>query len=157
MSRDDVIELTTFTLRMLNQWRQLLGALLGEEPDYETVLICLSVNSIGAERFMRTGLPAELRSLEHPLPPGMLGAVNVASIAAATGLNRETVRRKVAKLEQLGALERDEATGLRVPAELAGNQHIRDVVDAQKKEVFRLARRLKALEDTPAHQPSPRR
>lgn len=157
MSRDSIIELTTFTLRLFGEWRQVIERLLREEADYETVLICLSVNSIGAEKFMRTGLPAELRNLENPLPSGMLGAVNTASIAAATGLNRETVRRKLAKLERLGALERDESSGWRVPAAMAGSQEILKVVDAQKAAVYRLARRLKALDDTPADVASPRR
>lgn len=157
MSRDAVIELTSFTLRMFEEWRRAFRGLLGEDADYETVFICLSVNAIGAEKFMRTGLAAELRTLDQPLPPGMLAPVNLSSIAAATGLNRETVRRRVIKLERLGMLERDGRGGWRIPSGIAASDEVERVVQIQKAGVFRLAARLKAFDETPAHSASPRR
>ena len=58
--------------------------------------------AITGERLTRTELPEDLRNVATPLPPGYAAGCNISSIAAATGLNRETTRRKVSAL-----IERD--------------------------------------------------
>ena len=51
-----------------------------------------------------------------PVPADLLGKCTPSSIAAATGLNRETARRKVARLVERGLLERGDNGTVRFPS-----------------------------------------
>jgi hypothetical protein len=98
-SRLTAIRLALLTSRCMENWRRHLG-------DGDKTMILLAVVAITGERLTRTGLKGELRSIFEPLPPGLLGECNISSIAAATGLNRETTRRKVNALAEAGILQR---------------------------------------------------
>lgn len=69
-------------------------------------MVLLAVVAITSERLIRSDLPMDLRSLDRPMPAERLARCSVSSIAAATGLNRETARRKVNELIGAGILER---------------------------------------------------
>jgi hypothetical protein len=94
------IRLTMLTLRCMENWR-------GGIDDCEKALILVAVMAISGERFTRGEvLEDELKSLRNPVPPERLPPCNISSIAAATGLNRETARRKVIELSEEGILDR---------------------------------------------------
>jgi hypothetical protein len=98
-SRLTAIRLALLTSRWMEHWREEVG-------DNDSAIILLAVVAICGERLTRTELPEALRSLATPLPPGFAAECNVSSIAAATGLNRETTRRKVNSLIEAGHLDR---------------------------------------------------
>ncbi|GAA4747427.1 hypothetical protein GCM10023264_11440 [Sphingomonas daechungensis] len=100
-SRLSAIRLVSMTLRMVEQWRALIG-------DQDCVMIMLAVAVINTESLDRATLfkhgVADLRSA---VPPHMLRRCTISSVALATGLNRETTRRKVTRLVEHGFLARE--------------------------------------------------
>ena len=94
------IRLAMLTLRLRDNWIRLFG-------DHEVALIALAIVVITSERLTRAELDAQLQSLAVPLPPDGLAMCNLSSIASATGLNRETTRRKVDQLIRSGLVVRD--------------------------------------------------
>ena len=94
------IRLATLTLRLKENWRRLFG-------DDDTATIALAIVAIVAERLMRADLDSELESLTVPMPKEALASCNISSIAAATGFNRETTRRKVDQLARTGMIVRE--------------------------------------------------
>ena len=101
-SRLAAIRLAMMTTRCMENWRR-------DVLDTDSALILLAVLAISGERLTRVELPETLRDLQNPLPAGVAGECNISSIAAATGLNRETTRRKVNALVEEGFLSRSEA------------------------------------------------
>lgn len=96
------IRIAMLTLRLRNNWGQMFG-------DTDTAAIVLAVVAIASERLMRAEL-GELETLALPLPTDALAHCNISSIAAATGLNRETTRRKVDQLIKKGLLVREDSS-----------------------------------------------
>jgi len=87
-------------LRYMEHWRVRVDG-------YDAVMILVAIAAIVAERLTRDNdLEPDLKSLRHPFPPERLTPCNVSSIASATGLNRETTRRKVKELVDAGVLAR---------------------------------------------------
>jgi len=93
------IRLATLTLRLRGSWTELFGS-----PD--AAAIALAIVAIGAERMLRDNLTPTLTSLATPMPAEAFGECNISAIAKATGFNRETARRKVDELVQLGIVAR---------------------------------------------------
>ena len=100
-SRLTGIRLAVLTTRMMELWRR-------GTRDADTAMIMVAVAAITAERFTRGGLREEQKTLDWAMPLDKLAPCNVSSIAAATGLNRETARRRVNQLVKSGALIRSE-------------------------------------------------
>jgi hypothetical protein len=96
-SRLTGIRLAILTARSVELWRR-------DVHDVQTAMIIVAVIAITSEKLLRVDLPPEQRALENYLPLGELQRCNVASIAAATGLNRETARRRVESLIEAGTL-----------------------------------------------------
>ena len=68
-------------------------------------MIMLAVAVINTESLNRTKLlEQDIADLKRSAPPSLLRRCNISSVALATGLNRETTRRKVAQLVDLGML-----------------------------------------------------
>ena len=109
-SRLTAIRLAMLMSRCLQIWS-------GGQRDPETVLIIIAVIAITSEKFTRSGLDPSVRALETYLPLEELQGCNVASISAATGLNRETTRRRVADLLSSGLLIRTPSGDLALPPE----------------------------------------
>ena len=99
MSRLTAIRLALLTSRAMENWREGVG-------DNESAMILLAVVAITGERLTRAELPEALRNVAVPLPPGYAAGCNISSIASATGLNRETTRRKVSSLIERAFLAR---------------------------------------------------
>lgn len=94
------IRLAVLTLRMRENWQRLFG-------DGDATLIALAIVAIVSERLLRTELDPEYESLDKAMPLTDLSRCNINSIASATGLNRETARRKVNELVESGLLVKD--------------------------------------------------
>ena len=107
-NRLTAIRLALLTTRFMELWRR-------GTRDSDTAMILVAVAAITSERFTRGGLTEGQRSLEEDLPYDMLASCNVSSIAAATGLNRETARRRVNALVKSGLLVRSERGEIAFP------------------------------------------
>lgn len=107
-SRLALVALSALTMRQMEVWRQAIGAVLGKSPDHDEIMIIGGVLTTSAEKLLRMKLPNQFHHLESPLPYELLTKCNHASIAATTGINRETVRRKVRRLQQKGILIRED-------------------------------------------------
>jgi hypothetical protein len=98
-SRLAALRIISMKLRLLTLWRDAAG---GNDES----LILMAVIAITGDRLTRTEVSPELRNMAHPVPRESLGRCNISSIAAATGLNRETARRGINRLIERGILER---------------------------------------------------
>ncbi len=131
-SRLTAIRLTMLTLRSMERWRRNVS-------DYDSAMILVAVVPISAERLTRPGLDPEPRDLARPLPREALAPCNISSIAAATGLNRETARRKVNALIEAGSLKRsDDGVIAFAPGHLQ-QDYVRELVRSQLDAVVRTA------------------
>jgi hypothetical protein len=131
-SRLTAIRLALLTSRSMENWREGVG-------DNASAMILLAVIAISGERLTRTELPEALRSVATALPPGLRAECNVSSIAAATGLNRETTRRKVNVLVESGHLDRSPEGEICFPIERQQDPAILDFVRRQLEAVVRFA------------------
>jgi DNA-binding transcriptional ArsR family regulator len=87
-------------LRSMENWRRPV-------TDYDSIVILLAIAAISGEKLTRTTLEREFQDLAKPIPRDRLTPCNISSIAEATGLNRETTRRKVNRLLAAGLIERN--------------------------------------------------
>jgi hypothetical protein len=131
-SRLTAIRLALLTSRSMENWREGVG-------DNASAMILLAVVAITGERLTRADLPEVLRSVATPLPPGFRAECNVSSIAAATGLNRETTRRKVNHLVESGHLARSPEGEICFPIERQQDPATLDFVRRQLEAVVRFA------------------
>jgi len=131
-SRLTAIRLALLTSRSMENWRQGVG-------DNASAMILLAVIAICGERLTRTELPEALRNVATPLPPGFAAECNVSSIAAATGLNRETTRRKVNALVESGDLARSPDGEISYPIARQQDPATLDFVRRQLEAVARFA------------------
>ena len=132
MSRLTAIRLALLTSRAMENWRAGVG-------DNESAMILLAVVAITGERLTRTELPQDLCSVATPLPPGYAAGCNISSIAAATGLNRETTRRKVSALIERGYLNRSPSGEICFPASRQQDPSTLDFLRRQLEAVTRFA------------------
>ena len=119
-------------MRSMELWRR-------DRLEPQSVLIILAVISITSEKLMRTQMEAKYHALDTYLPLERLQGCNVASIAAATGLNRETVRRRVQGLIRGGSLIRTEAGKIALPPEKVNEDSALELVRKQLEALVRFA------------------
>ena len=124
-----------YTMRAMEKWRRTLA-------DYDSVMIMISVIAIATARLARGEFPAAYRSLAVPIDPKLLGKVNISGIAHATGLNRETARRKVGELIERNMLVRNPDGGIGLSPGLMQEERIRDQVRGQLGEIAGVAEQL---------------
>jgi hypothetical protein len=98
-SRIVALRLVLLTLRCMENWKH-------DVDDCDRAMILVAVAAITAERILRGDHSGIHATLDEPLPAGLMARCNVSSIAGATGLNRETTRRKVDSLIEKGLLVR---------------------------------------------------
>ena len=134
-SRIAAIELATLTLRCMENWSWRAGG-------YDEAMILVAVIAIASEKFLRGGLPAGFENLHDRMPGENLALCNIASIAAATGLNRETARRKVTDLVERGMLTRVDREGVRFSDGLMQEDGTIELVTSQVEAFRRTAERL---------------
>ena len=126
------IAIAAYTMRAMERWRANL-------TDYDCVMIMIAVMAISAERLLRAELPPRLRRLDAPFDPKKLNKVNISSIAHATGLNRETTRRKVNDLIEQGLLARFEDGSVGFRPGLVQEERIRNQIRGQVSEIAAVA------------------
>jgi hypothetical protein len=131
-SRLTAIRLTMLTMRCMERWRTGVS-------DFDKAMILISVGAITSERFTRAGLDEDLKDLATPLPPEALAPCNVSSIAAATGLNRETTRRKVKALIDEGFLVRSEQGVINFTPGFFQQDFIHELIRSQLDSLVRTA------------------
>ena len=126
------LALAEMTLRLMENWRDGM-------PDNDSALIGAAVVAINVGRFSRGRFDPSLKSLEQHFPPDKLTFCNVASIAAATGLNRETTRRKVQRMIEIGFIVREADGNLRFDTAMVGTERMHAVLESQLEVVRRAA------------------
>ena len=134
-SRVAGVSLATYTMRALERWRANL-------TDYDCVAIMIAVIAISSDRLLRTGFPPEYRKLSSKMDPVLLSKVNISSIAHATGLNRETARRKVNDLIEQELLTRLEDGSIGFRQGLVQEERIRSQIRGQLSEIATVASQL---------------
>lgn len=130
-SRPVLVTFTSLSLRLMENWRQLIADVSGKVPDYERTMILGAIITISTEKLLRAELEPKLGSLTSPLPSEMLSTCNTSSIAAAVGLNRETVRRKVNELIADELVVRNHGGGLQIGPDLLELPILREALQAQ--------------------------
>lgn len=138
------LSLLSLNLRLMENWRSLQITAWGSVLDYESTMIVMAIIVIGAEKLLRTELDSELETLAQPLPQDSLSRVNFSSIAAATAINRETVRRKVSDLLERGIVLRDD-DGVRMARGSIQFGALREIIDAQLDAITRTANHLSRI------------
>jgi hypothetical protein len=125
------IRLSIMTLRCMTNWRELVD-------DCDKLLILMAVAAITGERFTRgDALEEPYRDLRTTIPKDRNQYGNVTSIAAATGLNRETTRRKINELIEARILMRTAGTRVRFNPASRQVDRVLDLVRRQLDVVIR--------------------
>jgi hypothetical protein len=137
--RPAAIALALYTLRAMEGWKS-------HVPDYDCAMIMVAVIGITAERLLRTDYDPEYGRLSTAIDLSMLQKCNIASIAHATGLNRESTRRKVNDLIKRGLLARLDDGTIFFREGLTQEDAVRDLVRRQLSEVATLTNRLLKIE-----------
>lgn len=130
-SRLVLVALLGLNLRLMENWRTLQVELTGKCLDYEATMIMMAIVSIGGSKLLRMELRSDLHDLANPLGLELLTKVNLSSIASATALNRETVRRRVQDLEVMGLVARDDKDGVRIARGVLQEPVVRDALNLQ--------------------------
>ncbi|MDO9488426.1 MAG: hypothetical protein Q7J32_08635 [Sphingomonadaceae bacterium] len=131
-------------LRWVGLQLALSGLRMGEEyrrtiaQDLDSVVVVLAVIAIALERPLRTDADITLYDLKHAMAINEVTPCKVASIAAATGLNRETARRKVNNLIARGVLRKLPGGAVVFADEMRSSPVLADMLYRQVSEVARL-------------------
>lgn len=127
--------LISMQLRLLELWREVTGG-------HEEALIVMAVVVITGDRLTRMDVSPELRNMAHPVPRTLLGRCNISSLAAATGLNRETARRVINRLVERGILERSADRSINFTAGRMQAPNAYRISEIQREEFVRTANAL---------------
>lgn len=131
-------------LRLIGLQLALSGLRMGEEyrrtiaRDLDSVVVVLAVIAIALERPLRARADITLYDVKNAIAINEVTPCNVASIAAATGLNRETARRKVNNLVRRGVLRKLAGGAIVFADEMRTNPALADMLCRQVNEVVRL-------------------
>ena len=134
-SRLTAIALTLFTLRSMERWKEWSG-------DSDRAMLLLAVVAIKSERLLRTEIEPEARTLAQAIRRDRLAKCNISSLASATGLNRETTRRKVKSLVDQGLLVRLEDGSIDLSPGFSQQERAQRLVRRQLDGVVRFANEL---------------
>lgn len=114
--------------------------------DYDRMIIALSVTMGNIQHLVNSPeLLAPYRDLTAVIPAELQRPVTRLAITRATGLPRETVRRKVAGLIEAGVLIQDERSGVRLSPGLLNQGAFFAAVEQNDADVRRLARLIAPL------------
>jgi hypothetical protein len=145
-SRPHLIAFTSYSMRLMEIWRQLILDVTGTWPDYESTMILGAVISIRGEKLLRSPLADDLKTLCNQLPQGVLSSCNVSSVAEAVGLNRETVRRRIGDLIGQGLISREADGALGIAPGLLDRPEVREALKRQLEFFARIANQLVAMD-----------
>ena len=132
-SRLVVMEIVRTLMRLTEGFQQIFG------PDLDRVMIVLAVGVITGERPVRAAAaPDVVRRFGVPIPSEDLVRCTALGIAAATGLPRETARRKMQRMIDDGLLVQDEVVGVRVNPDILQQVEFQELVVRHAGEIARL-------------------
>lgn len=131
--RKIALHLAVSGLRVVEEYRRLFG------EDNDRVMIILAVTASTLERTLRTDESGEFSDIRRVMPDEQIAPCNVASIAAATGLPRETARRKVKTLVDEGILRRDRRGAISFAVGVGQSPVVSKMLRKQAGEIARLA------------------
>jgi hypothetical protein len=134
-SRLVALRIASLSLRLMENWRQPF-------KDFDSAIILLAIAVIVGDKLTRTTLEHELLDLAQPVPHGRLTTCNINSIAAATGMNRETARRKVNRLVTAGLVDRAEDGSISFSPGFSQREEPSSIVRAQLEIVTRIINEL---------------
>lgn len=134
-SRIIALRILGLTLRLMENWRRPFS-----DPD--NAMIMLAIAAIVGEKLTRASVDPGLEDLATPVPHSDLTPCNISSIAAATGINRETARRKIKKLITAGLIDRASDGSINLSVGFSQRQEPSDIVRVQLEAVTRLANEL---------------
>jgi hypothetical protein len=134
-SRIVALRLVLLSLRSMENWKH-------DVDDYDRAMILVAVAAITAERLLRADHPGRHAALKEPLPPSAMARCNVSSIASATGLNRETTRRKVDSLIEKRLLVRLDNGTITFAPGIVQEQSTQELVRWQLEELVRTGNEL---------------
>jgi hypothetical protein len=126
------VQLAVSGLRIVEEYRRLYG-------DNDRVLIVLAVIASTLERTLRSDGTGILSDLRQKLSDEQVAPCNIASIAVATGLPRETARRKVNAMIADGILKRDRRGAISFVNGIGQNPAVYAMLRRQAGEIARLA------------------
>jgi hypothetical protein len=127
------LQLAISGLRIVEEYRRVYG------DDNDRVMIILAVVASTLERAIRGDENGEFSDLRFIVPDDQIGPCNIASISVATGLPRETARRKVNALIAEGILSRDRRGVITFVKGIGQNPVIYRMLRRQAGEIARLA------------------
>jgi len=108
--------------------------------DYEQMMICLAISTSNIQGLMNSPEKfAPYASLEVVIPAELQRPVTRSAVTRATGLPRETVRRKAASMIASGLLIADERGGLRLAPGILSTETIANLLAKNEANVRRLA------------------
>ena len=114
--------------------------------DYEAILIYWSVLMASVGRYLRNADQVKLiEGGGAPLPPEEHHPISARAIAEATGLPRETVRRKIAALVADGYLAQD-SRGVRSIPGLLEQRDNAQIISLSSREIKRMAHAMETMQ-----------
>jgi len=124
-SRLIAMRMVSLTLRLMERWRGLVH-------DNDCAMIMMAVALINTESLTRTQLVEEgIADIKNGVPPNLLRRCNISSVALATGLNRETTRRKITHLVERGLLAKGDDGHVYLKPELGIREQMAHTVQSQ--------------------------
>ena len=124
-SRLIAMRMVALTLRLMERWRGLIH-------DNDSAMIMMAVALINTESLTRTELAEHgIADIKNGVPPDLLRKCNISSVALATGLNRETTRRKITHLVERGFLAKGADGHVYLKPELAIREQMAHTVRSQ--------------------------
>ena len=131
-SRLALVSLAALYLRMMENWRRTQVEVWQGPLDYDSTMIMLAIVAIRSDKVVRSRLgPMELLDLKNAVPEDLVTRCNVSSIASATGLNRETVRRKVRNLEARRLVSRASDGSVSISSDALPSEKMAELLRAQ--------------------------
>lgn len=116
------------------------------EYEYESMLIYLVIASSGIQNLMNTPDQfAPYASVTTAVPIELHHPVTRSAIARATGMARETVRRKVAAMIESGLLTTDDRSRLFLTPGILSTSRITEVLAKNEANIRRLVRQVTPL------------
>lgn len=113
--------------------------------DFALAIVLGEIAHHNARHLMREVIPRSGKSAARFAKDGSFRdhyrRCNALSVAEASGIPRETVRRKVAKLEAMGLVERDESGGLAMTRKVG--RHYREFDRTTLEDLLELAERIR--------------
>lgn len=120
------------------------------EHDYESAILFLSITTQNTQNVMhKRDLRQRYASMSTPVDPDLMTPVSRSALARSTGLPRETVRRKVARMIERGLIV-DTPKGLIVPRQVTDNPLYAEALRPQIESLRRLFTMVRdQIEDPP--------